>query len=572
MLKRLRRIWRVPPLQKEALKADLPAGAVGGLAAIPDGLAGAAMAGVNPIHGIYASIVGRIAGGLSTGSALMCVTTTGAISITVADAMEGIPEDQQAGALAMLALLVGLVQLTLGVLRLGFLVRFVSNTVTTGFLFGIAVTIVLSQLSDLTGYASTEEHRLLRVYDLATHLGQIHLPTLLVSALTVAAVALLERTRLASLAMLIAVALAALVTHGLGLEGVRLVGEDYPIPSGLPLPILPDLAALPQVTFTAVAVAVVGLLQGAGVSHSYPNPDGRYPNASADFRGQGIANLACGLLRGLPVGGSFGQTALLVSAGARSRWATLISGLTAGLAILLLAPLVGALPMAAVAGLLVVVGARSVPAEQIQVIWRSGWLNAVIMGMTFAATLLLQIEQAVALGVMVTFVLQIFRAANRLQLTELRLRADNLFEERPPPAKLASREICVLYPNGSLFFAGAQVLESQLPDPDDAYRPVVALVMRGRKEVGSTFLGIIDRYARRLRERGGRLMLVGVSERVLWQLERTRLLRRLGPENVFPATPVIGEPLIEAYRTARAWLDGEEAEAAGSEDSQEPEP
>lgn len=551
----LQRIWRLKPARTEDLKADLPAGVVGGLAAIPDGLAAGAMAGVNPVHGIYASIFGRIAGGATTGSATMCVTTTAAISITAADAMAGISDAQQAGALAMLVLLVGLIQLALGLMRLGFLVRFVSNTVTTGFLSGIAVTIVLSQLGHLTGYASEMEHRLAQVYDLATHLRQVSLPTLLVGALTIAAVLLLERTRVVRLAMLIALALAALVTYAFSLDGVVLVGGAYSIPAGPPLPILPNLTALPQVTFTATAVAIVGLLQGAGVSQSYPNPDGRYPSASADFVGQGVANTVCALLRGLPVGGSFGQTALLVNAGARSRWATVISGLTAGLTILLVAPLVSALPMAAVAGLLVVVGARAFPTEQVRVIWQSGRMNGAVMSMTFVATLLLPIEQAVMLGVLVTFVLQVFRAANRLELTELRLREDNLYEASEPPAKLASRELCMLYPVGSLFFAGAQVLESKLPDPNEADRPVVALVLRGRKEVGSTFMGVVDRYTDRLRQRGGRLMLAGVSERVQQQLERTGLLRKVGPENVFPETRVVGEPLIQARRAAQAWLD-----------------
>lgn len=163
--------------------------------------------------------------------------------------------------------------------------------------------------------------------------------------------------------------------------------------------------------------------------------------------------------------------------------------------------------------------------------------------------------------------LQIFRAANRLELRELRLRADDRYEEHPPPATLSSGEICVLYPNGSLFFAGAQVLESQLPDPDGAERPVVILVLRGRKEVGSTFIGVIDRYAHQLHRRGGRLMLAGVSERVRWQLERTGLLRKLGPENVFPSTTVIGEALAQARNAAQAWLAAAQATPEGNGES-----
>ncbi|MGQ9425617.1 SulP family inorganic anion transporter [Gilvimarinus sp. DZF01] len=540
------------------MKTDLAAGSVGGIAAIPDGLAAAVMAGVNPIHGIYASIVGRIAGGLSTSSALMCVTTTGAISITIADAMGGIPEERQAGALALLVLIAGLVQLAMGVLRLGFLIRFVSNTVTTGFLAGVAVNIVLSQLGELAGYQSSAASQLARIYDLATHLGQIQPQTLLVGSLTIVVVVALQHTRLASLAMMLGLALAALATHLLGLEGVRLVADAYAIPASLPLPILPDLAFLPDVTLTAVAVGIVGLLQGAGISQRYPNPNGRYPDISVDFRGQGVANLACALLRGLPVGGSIGQTALLVDAGARSRWATLISGVVTALSILLLAPLVEALPMAAVAGLLVVVGARAVPVEQIRVIWKSGWINAAVMALTFAGTLIVPMEQAVVLGVLVTFVLQIGRAANRLELLQLIPRDYGLFEERPAPNRLASRSITMLLPNGSLFFAGSRVLEAQLPDPEDSELPVVMLLLRGRKEVGSTFIGVVDRYAEKLQARGGKLVLVGASDRVLDQLRRTGVLVRLHRENVYPATNLVAEALRNAYADAEDWLAAHE--------------
>lgn len=566
----LRRLRRILPSRPD-LKRDIAAGAVGGVAAIPDGMAAAVMAGVNPIHGLYASIVGRIAGGVSTASVFMCVTTTGAMAITAAGGMAGIPEERQAGALALLVLVAGLVQLGMGVLRLGFLVRFVSNTVTTGFLSGIAVTIVLSQLGDLTGYRSREPHLLGRTYDLAAHLELVQPHTLLVGALTVAAVLALQRTRIASLAMMLALAIAALVTHLFGLEDVRLVGDAYAIPSSLPLPIVPDFTALPEVAFTGVAVGIVGLIQAAGISQSYPNPDGRFPEVSVDFRGQGIANLACSLLRGLPVGGSIGQTALLVNAGARTRWATVISGMTTAVAILLLASLVEALPMAALAGLLVVVGAQAVAMEQIRVIWESGRLNAAVMAMTFATTLLLPVEQAVVLGVLTTFVLQIFRAANRLQLLQLVPRPDGLYEERTPPAHLPDQSVTVLHPVGSLFFAGAQVLESQLPDPAAAERPVVLLMLRGRKEIGSTFIGVVDRYSHKLMDRGGKLVLVGVSERVLDQLRRTGLLELLGPDNVYPSTPLVGEALREAYRTAQKWRTAD-AESQPEDDGRKPPP
>lgn len=546
----LRRMFQPP----KDIKADLAAGSIGGIAAIPDGLAAAVMAGVNPIHGIYASIFGRIAGGLTTASATMCVTVTSAMSITIADAMGTISGEEQAGALALLVLIAGLVQLAMGVLRLGFITRFVANTVIVGFLSGIAATIVLSQVGELAGYRSAESGVLPRVYDLFRHLREVDLSTLLVGCMTIVTVLALQRTRLVTLAMILALVVATVVTHLAGLENVRLVRDVYNIPGALPLPILPDLTFLPDVTVTGIAVGLVGLLQGAGVSQTFPNRNGGYPNMSADFRGQGIANIACALLRGIPVGGSFGQTALLVHAGARSRWATVISGVVAAVSIIFLAPLVEALPMASVAGLLMVVGARAFSPEAIRMVWRSGWVNGAVMAFTFVSTLVLPLEQAVMLGVLVSFLLHIFRAANHLELLQLIPRADGLYEERLPPSRLASREVLVLIPNGSLFFAAAQVLESRLPDPADAEKPVVILLLRGRKELGSTFIGMVERYSRKLQARGGKLILAGVNGRVLEQLRRTRVLYHLDPNNVYTATPVVGEALRKAYADAEQWL------------------
>lgn len=557
LLRHMRRArLNLPPVRH--LKADISAGAVGGVAAIPDGLASAVMAGVNPVFGIYASIFGRIAGGLTTSSAMMCVTTTSAMSITAAHTMGRIAPEDQAGALALLVLIAGLVQLIMGMLRLGFLTRFISNTVVVGFLSGVAATIVISQLGELAGYQSEERHMLGRAFDLFSHPREIQLNAVLVSTITIATAVLLQRTVLRALAMMLALVVATVITHLFGLGGVRLVGDVYPIPAALPLPMLPDFSYFPEVNMTGIAVGIVGLLQGAGVSHTFPNPNGRYPNTSGDFRGQGIANLVCAFFKGIPVSGSFGQTALLIHAGARSRWATLFSGLTAAISILLLAPLVEALPMAAVSGLLVVVGTRAFSPKSVRMIWKSGWTYAAVMIFTFVATLILPIEQAVMLGVLITFVMQIFRAANRLQLLQLIPRPDGLYEELAPPDKLSGREVVVLFPHGSLFFAGAQVLEERLPDPRNAEQPVVLLVLRRRTEMGSTFISMVDRYARKLQARGGKLVLVGVNPRIIMQLKRTGLLRLLGEQNVYQSTPLVGEALRQAYADAEQWLASEE--------------
>ena len=129
---------------------------------------------------------------------------------------------------------------------------------------------------------------------------------------------------------LLAVVTAAVVllVATVGLQPATLVGDVAQIPRSLPLPVLPDLALIQVLLLPAIAIAAIGLIQGAGVGQNYPNPGGDFPDASRDFVGQGAANIAGGLFGAIPSGGSMSGTAVTVQAGAQSRWANIFGGLT----------------------------------------------------------------------------------------------------------------------------------------------------------------------------------------------------------------------------------------------------
>ncbi len=148
---------------------DLIAGFTNAVANIPDGMANATLAGLNPIHGLYALVVGTPAAALTTGSKLMTVAVTGSMALIVADALASTPSEERATVLIGLTLLVGVIQLLLGLLRAGSLVRFVSNSVMRGFLTGVAVNIVLSQVADVTGYKSDASNKVIRLIDTILH-------------------------------------------------------------------------------------------------------------------------------------------------------------------------------------------------------------------------------------------------------------------------------------------------------------------------------------------------------------------------------------------------------------------
>jgi SulP family sulfate permease len=540
---------------------DLVTGLVMAVINVPQGLANGVLAGVNPVFGLYSMIVGTTVAALFTSSVFMNVDSTSATALTAGEALAGVSSEQQLGYLVVLGLLVGAFMLIFGLLKLGFLVRFVSNAVMTGFLSGLGVLTVLGQVGDLTGFYSEAGNKVFRTVDTFLHWSEIDLATLFVGVVTVVTIVMVERTPVARYAYLIALALVTVLVPMLSLESVALVGDTTEIPRTVPLPHLPDLSLVPSLIVPALAIALIALVQAAGVSQSVPNPDGEYPDPSGDFRGQGAANLGVGLAGGLPVGGSVSGTALVQSCGAQSRWANVFTGLMGLVVVLLFAPLVELVPLPALAGLLVTVGVGMVNVPRARTVWNTGPVPLAIMVITFVTTLFAPIQVAVVLGVVLHLLLYVFRSAEAVRIERIVPQEDGMFAEGDVPEELPSHEIVVLQPIGSLFFAGVAELEEHLPKVGEAQGTAVIIRLRDRDEVGSTFIRAISRYAESLQTGGNVLMLVGLGEKVLEQIERTGLLDLIGEDNAFRVQRQHGASLQQALSAAKAWLAQQDVEA-----------
>jgi SulP family sulfate permease len=543
------------PKNKSTISSDLVAGLTNAIPALPDAMASGVLAGTNPVNGLYGLMIGTPIAALFTGSAFMSVGTTSAISITLAAGLVKYQGEEQLQALATLALVIGIVQIGAGLLRLGFLVRFVSNAVMTGFLSGLGVLIVLSQLGDLTGYSSEFSNKVVKAVDLLFHLNQIDVPTTIVGLSAMALILLFDRSRLNKFSMLLGLIIVAVLPKLFGWDSVLLVGDTASIPSGFPKPVIPIPIFDLELISVGIAAAIIGLIQGAGVSLGYTNPDGKYPDVSRDFTGQGIANTVVSFFQGLPVGGSLSSTALVISAGAKTRLANIFTGLFAIIAVLLFAPLIEVLPMAGLAAILIIAGVQSLNLPRIETVWHTGLASRGVMIFTFIATLALPIQNAVFLGVLLSILVHVFRAAERVEISEIVPLEGGRYQDRPAPKQLPSRQVIVLFPKGSLFFAGASEFEEHLPEVGDAQGMAVILRLRGRNEIGSTFLRVIDRYAKSIQANQGKLILVGVSKQVFTQLQKTGLLDVLGSENVYRATSIMGDSSVTALADARGWLE-----------------
>ena len=544
------------PVRRDTLRKDAVAGLVLGVESVPDGLAAGLLAGVNPLAGLYAYLFGTIGGSLFTSSAFMAVQATGAMAIVVADVPAVHSADDPARALFTLSVLTGVVMLAAGFLRLGSMLRFVSNAVMVGFISAVGVNIILGQLANLTGYKAEGANRVVRAVNTLIHPGELHLQSLAIGVVTIALILVLERTRAGPLGLVLAVIVTSASVAVLGWAGVATVGELSEIPRALPLPEAPMLRLVPSLVVPAVSLAFVGLVQGAAISASFPNPDGRYPDASRDFIGQGAANVIAGIFRGMAVGGSMSATSLNRAAGARSRIALMIASAVMAVVIVAFAGLVGHIAMPALAGLLMLVGYRTIKPDDLRSVWKTGAVQKAVLATSFALTMVIPLQYAVLAGVGLSVILHVVRQSNQVTIKRWRLDPDGNLIEADPPAQLPAGEVVALQPYGSLFFAAAPVLESQLPTPAaTSLNSVVILRLRGRTDLGTTFMDVLRRYAEALTAASSKLVIVSASERIQEQLRVTGVTDLISPQDIYAGDERVGATLKRAYADATSWIE-----------------
>ena len=561
--------------RRETLKSDAVAGVVLGVESVPDGLAGGLLAGVNPVYGLYAYMVGTVTGALFTSSSFMAVQATGAMAIVVADVPVIHTAEDPGRALFTLSILTGIVMVVAGLLRLGSILRFVSNAVMVGFINAVGVNIVLGQLDDFTGYAAEGGNRVVRAFDLIFNLGELHWPTLAIGAATIVLIVLLERTKLGPLGLVVAILLTSAATWAIKANldvEIATLNDIADIPSSLPLPMLPDLGLVFVLILPALSLAFVGLVQGAGISANFPNPDGTYPMASQDFIGQGAANVASGFLQGMPVGGSMSASSLVKTAGAKSRLALILAGIVMAIVILVFGDAVGYIAMPALAGLLMTVGYRTVKPANIKAVWKTGAMQATVMVVTFTLTMVIPLQYAVLVGVGISMILFIINQSNQVVIKQW-IMEDGHLRETDRPQDVPPGEVIILQPYGSLFFASAPVFEEKLPTITPETRgSVVILRLRGRSDLGSTFMDVLEKYARALKEQGNQLMLVSADENMHEQLKVAGVADLVGADYIFMSDEWVGQTLREAYDRALTWVDEHPSDEESEPEEDKPEP
>ena len=542
------------------------AGLVLGVESVPDGLASGLLAGVNPVAGLYSYMFGLAGAALFTSTAFMAVQGTGAMAIIVAD-VDLASRDDPSRALFTLSIVTGIVMVLAGLLKLGSLLRFVSNSVMTGFITAVGINIVLGQLDDFTGYDADGGGRIARALDLLLNFWKVDVPTVVVGVVTIALIVILQRTKLGALGLVVAVfagsGLAAL--FALFDRDVAVVRDIVDVPRSLPMITMPVVRDIPALIIPALSLAFVGLVQGAGVSAGFPNEDGSPQDESQDFVGQGAGNIAAGLFQGMPVGGSMSASSLVSSAGAKTRTAAFFAAGVMAVMILLLGGVIELVAMPSLAGLLIVVGIGTIRPARIMSVAKTGPVPLTVMSITLVLTMAIPLQFAVLVGVGISVILFVLRQSTRLVTRQLVFRDDGRVEEADPPDSVPPDEVIVLQPYGALFFATASTLLEQMPSvTPESRNSVVVLRIRAADDAGVTLIDVVKEYAGSLRDVDSKLVIVTGNRNIIRQLRVTGAVEIMGADNVYRSTRYIGETTRRAHDEARVWVEEHRSTADAS--------
>jgi len=546
----------------KTLRSDLISGFATGLFSIPEGMAYAKLAGVNPVYGLYSGMVSTLVASLTTGSILMISTLTSAIALSTASVIQvaGIQPGQMPLALFTVTFLVGAIMFVMGLLRLGSVVNLVSNAVMTGFVAGASLLIIIGELGDFSGYDPSGANKLMKLVDWFAHIGQWDPLTTSVGLSTVILMIILKRIEhTEKLAAIITLLIMTIAVKLFNISSVALVGSIAKIPNSLPMPMMPSAELVPQLALGSVSVALVALIQGAGISTAYANPDGSRSRASRDFVGQGLGNLIGSFFQSMGTGGSLSRTGISVGAGASSRWGGIFAGLWLGLIVLLFGSLAEMVPLSVIAGMLFVIGAELIAGRlpDARLVWASSWRSVAAGLVTFLSALFIPLQWTIFLGAGLSMMLYIYASATHVKVKQLVRTKDGNYEERDVPEVYPSNQATMVVFEGTSFFAEVPLYDELLPSRQDVKNGVIILRVRHQESVSSTALKWLQRYATDLRQSGNLLMLAGVEPHVMQELAKAGLLDHIGRENVFAARPALEASLNEAFDAAEARLGKE---------------
>jgi sulfate permease, SulP family len=539
--------------RRQDLSPDLIAGVTVAAVAIPQSIAYASIAELPPQYGLYAAVVAAIVGSLWGSSRHLATGPVNAVSMLVLPVLLGVAAVGTPGfllAASTLAVMVGVLNILLAVLRFGALVTLASRSVLIGFTAGAAIHIAVGQLKHLLRIdepAAPELYRQLMA--VASQIHQVHPLSFGLGLGTLAALIVLRRLGPRVPAALVAISLAgaAVAVFGLEGQGVRVVGA---IPRSLPpltwtsLRNLPDIEMIGRLGMGALAVAALGLVEAVASGQALARRAGDRIDSNQEFFGQGLANLAAGLFSGYPCSGSFTRSAVAQQVGGRTGLTGVVTGATVLAGMLLLAPYARFIPRAAIAAVLLSIAWGMLERHEIRRVFKTSRTEGAIMGATFLATLTQPLDFAILAGILFSLAFFVIRSSlpRVYQVVPDRL-FRHLVHAGPSPV---CPQLAIMNIRGPLFFGAVHHIEEELRHnlEDNPGQHVLVLRMHGVDIIDLSGIEMLEATVNTYRAVGGDVYLVRLRAPVEQVMRDSGFLDFIGLDHVLPQEGAI-EHLFE---------------------------
>jgi sulfate permease, SulP family len=524
------------------LRSDLFAGVTTAVMLVPQGMAYAMLAGLPPIYGLYASLVPVVVYALFGTCRQLSVGPVAIDSLLVAagvGALAAAGSEQYLALAILLALMVGVLQVAMGLGRLGFLVNFLSRPVIAGFMAAAALVIMAAQVPHLLGVplAPTQSVHLV-VYEIAQHLDAVNVPTLVLGVVSVVLLVALDRLSPKVPRALAVVVLGTVAVGALGLDaaGVAVVGA---VPAGLPHPAWPSLemSAVASLFPIAITIAFVGFIEAIAVGQRMGRGAGYDVEANRELVALGLANVAASLTRGFPVTGGLSRTLVNAQAGAKTSVASFFTAGAVALTLVALTPAFRYLPKAVLAAIIVTAVAGLIDLREVRRLWRVKRADLAMMAVTFAGTLALGIETGILVGVGTSLVVFVARTTRPHVAVLGRVPGSggayrNI--KRFPGAETVPGVLAVRL-DAQFYFGNVNFLKETLQRLErEMGEPLCAVVIdaSGVNQIDSSAEAALREILSDYRARGVRLLMATVKGPVGDVLARSGFLDELGRENV----------------------------------------
>jgi SulP family sulfate permease len=533
----------------DTLRADLIAGITVALVLVPQSMAYAQLAGLPPYIGLYASFIPVMIAAFWGSSRQLATGPVAVVSLMTAAAlgpmvmgMDLLPEQRVAVYLslaALLAIMVGIFQMLLGVLRLGVLVDFLSHPVVVGFTNGAAIIIATSQLSKLFGVTveKSEHHyeTVWRVVVAAT--TETHVLTLIMGIVALAIMILMKKYLPKIPTVLTAVVITTVASWMFGFQaaGGKVVGE---IPEGLPGVSFPefDLQVASKLVAAAITISLIGFMEAIAIAKAMAAQTRQRLDTNQELFGQGFSNITAGLFGAYPVSGSFSRSAVNIAAGARTGFSSVVTGSVVAITLLFLTPLLYHLPQATLAAVIIMAVINLVKVQPIKHAMKVQKHDGVVSIITFALTLIMapHLEKSIIVGVLLSLGLYLYRSM-RPRFAELSLHSDGTFRDADVHSLQKCKYMSVLRFDGSLYFANAgyfetRVLRNVASKPDLKF---LILDLEGVNEIDATGEEVIGNLHERLGQGGVGVLIARTKRQTMQIFERSGLADEIGREHFF---------------------------------------